>query len=187
MPALATVHLSIFRDFPAWAFCLTIVALFVLAAVGGQAVMRPLAQRWFGGREYNDLVGHYISAFGVLYGITLGLISVAAWENYGEVESTVSKEAAAVAALYRNIDCYPEPVRSNLTGLLREYTRQIIDVSWPEMRRGVVPQGGHPLVIRFQRALVTFVPRSPGQIELHRESIYRFNQVVELRRLRWTA
>lgn len=181
---IATLHLRVFRDFPEWAFCLTIVALFVVAALGGQAVMRPVLRRWFGGREFNDLVGLYISAFGVLYGITLGLISVAAWENFGEVEGLVSQEAAAVAALYRSVDCYSEPIRTELTGMLRDYTRQIIDVSWPEMRRGIVPLGGHPLIVRFQQRLVAFEPQTEAQIALHRESLYRFNQTIEFRRLR---
>ncbi|HYP17506.1 MAG TPA: DUF4239 domain-containing protein [Opitutus sp.] len=184
LPLIATLHLRLFRDFPEWAFCLTIVALFIVAAVGGQAVVRPLLRRWWGEREFNDLVGHYISAFGVLYGITLGLISVAAWENFGEVETTVSQEAAAVAALYRTVDGYPEPMRSELTDMLRDYTRQIIDVSWPEIQRGIVPLGGHAFVIEFQRKLVAFQPQTEGQITLHREALYRYNQMIEFRRLR---
>ncbi len=183
-PLIATLHLGLFRDLPEWAFCLIVVALFIGAAVGGQRIVRPRLRRWFGARDSNDLVGHYISAFGVLYGITLGLISVAAWENFGEVEDLVSQEAAAVGALYRNVDCYPEPIRAELTEMLRAYTRQIIDVSWPEMRRGIVPLGGHPLIIRLQERLVQFEPTTEGQITQHRESLYRFNQMVELRRLR---
>jgi hypothetical protein len=181
---LATLHLHWFRDLPHWLFGLTVVVVFVVVAVGGQALARPWVRRWFGGRDYNDIVGLYISAYGVLYGITLGLISVAAWENFGDVEGKVSTEAAAVASLYRNVDSYPEPVRTELTGLLRDYTRQIIDVSWPEMQRGIVPRGGHPLLIRFQKNLVAFEPATQGQIFLHRETLYRFNQVTEARRLR---
>ncbi len=181
---LATLNLHWLHSLPQWEFCLIVVVAFVAVAVGGQMATRPLLGRWFGGREYNDIVGHYLSAFGVLYGITLGLISVGAWENYGDVESKVSAEAAAIASLYRNVDSYPEPNRAELTGMLRAYTRQIIDVSWPEMQRGIVPRGGHPLIMGFQKALVTFEPKTEGQKALHSESLYRFNQVIECRRLR---
>ncbi len=181
---IAALHFHGFRELPQWQFCAIIIVLFVGVAVGGQVAMRPLLRRWFGDREHNDLVGHFMSAFGVLYGITLGLISVAAWENFGDVEGKVSAEAAAVASLYRSADCYPEPKRAELTGLLRDYTRQVIDVSWPEMQRGVVPRGSNPLIIRFQKSLDAFEPTTQGQIALHRESLYRFSQLVECRRLR---
>ncbi len=181
---LAALNLHWLHSLPQWEFCLIVIVTFVAVAVGGQMAMRPLLRRWFGERDFNDLVGLYLSAFGVLYGITLGLISVGAWENYGDVESKVSAEAAAVAALYRNVDTYPEPKRAELIGLLRTYTRQIIDVAWPEMQRGIVPRGGHPLIMGFQRALVSFEPKTEGQKALHSESLYRFNQVIEARRLR---
>jgi hypothetical protein len=109
---LATLNLHWLHSLPEWQFCLIVVFAFVAVAVGGQMAARPLLRRWFGDRDFNDLVGNYLSAFGVLYGITLGLISVGAWENYGDVESKVSTEAAAVASLYRNADCYPEPTRT---------------------------------------------------------------------------
>lgn len=181
---LATLNLHRLHELPQWQFCLIVIGVFVLVAVGGQIATRPLVHRWFGGRDYNELVGHYLSAFGVLYGITLGLISVAAWENFGDVENKVSQEAAALASLYRNVDSYPEPKRSELTGLLRDYTRQLIDVAWPQMRQGIVPPGGHPIILRFQKALVAFEPSTKGQEAVHSESLYRFNSVVELRRLR---
>jgi hypothetical protein len=184
MPPLATLHLHWLHTLPEWLFCVIVTAFFVAFAVAGQVAVRPFVLRWFNGRDYNDVVGHYLAAFGVLYGITLGLISVAAWENYGEVEETVSQEAAALASLYRNVDSYPEPARAELTGLLRDYTRYLIDIAWPQMKEGIVPLGGHPLFMRFQKALAAFEPLTPGQEALHREAFYRFNSVVELRRLR---
>jgi hypothetical protein len=181
---LATLNLHWLHSLPEWEFCLIVVFTFVAVAVGGQMATRPLLRRWFGGSEYNDMVGHFLSAFGVLYGITLGLISVGAWENYGDVENKVSAEAAALASLYRNVDSYPAPHRTELTSLLRDYTREVIDVAWPLMRKGIVPRGAHPLVMRFQKTLVSFEPVTEGQKALHAESLYRFNQVVECRRLR---
>lgn len=184
LPFFAALNLQWFHSLPQWQFCLIVVAVWVAFAVGGQIALRPLVRRWLGERDFNDIVGHYLAAFGVLYGITLGLISVGAWENYGDVESKASAEAAALASLYRNVDSYPEPARAELTGLLRDYTRHIIDVAWPEMRRGIIPRGGDPLIMRFQKQLVAFEPANEAQKALHSESLYRFNQVVECRRLR---
>jgi hypothetical protein len=181
---IATLHLHVFREVPQALFCAIVIGVFLIIAVGGQILTRPLVRRWFAGRDHNEAVGHYVSAFGVLYGITLGLISVAAWENFGDVEGKVSAEAAAVAALYRNVDCYPEPKRTELTGMLRDYTRHVIDVSWPEMQRGIVPSASHAFVGKFQKALAAFEPATEAQVTLHRESLYRFTGMIEARRLR---
>ena len=181
---IATLHLDLFRDWPQWLFCALVIVVFLIVAVGGQMAARPLVRRWLGAHDCNEIVGHFISAFGVLYGITLGLISVAAWENFGDVESKVSTEASALGSLYRNVDCYPEPKRTELTRLLGDYTRHVIDVSWPEMQRGIVPTASHALVLRFQKALVDFEPVGEAQITLHRETLYRLNSMLEARRLR---
>jgi hypothetical protein len=181
---IAMLHLDLFRDWPQWLFCLLVIAVFLVVAVGGQLLARPLVRRWLGASDCNEIVGHYISAFGVLYGITLGLISVAAWENFGDVEGKVSTEASALGSLYRNAACYPEPKSAELTGLLRDYTRHVIDVSWPEMQHGIVPTASHALVLRFQKALADFEPVGEAQITLHRETLYRFNSMNEARRLR---
>jgi hypothetical protein len=181
---IAMLHLEWFRELPQEQFCLGVITVFLVVAIGGQIVTRPLLRRWFGERDYNEIVAPYISAFGVLYGITLGLISVAAWENFGDVEGKVSTEASTVASLYRSVDCYAEPTRTELTGLLRGYTRHVIDVSWPEMQRGIVPTSSHTAITKFQKTLSEFEPTSAAQIALHRETLYRFNSMIEARRLR---
>lgn len=160
------------------------VLLFVVGALGGQVVIRKIRRRWFGDKEDNDLVGQYLSAFGVLYGITLGLISVGAWENFGDVEGKVSEEAAALGALYRNIDCYPEPNRAAMTAMLRDYARHVIDHDWEEQRRGIIPRGSGKFITRIQTALATFEPKTEGQKIVHGETFHRFNNMVESRRLR---
>jgi hypothetical protein len=171
-------------ELPQWLFCLIVIIGFETVALAGQVATRKVVRRWLGDRDYNDVVGQYLSAVGLLYGITLGLISVGAWENYGEVEGTVSQEAASVAALYRSADTYPEFKRTELTTLLREYTRQVIDVAWPEMRRGIVPLGGNSLITGFQRALAAFEPATEGQKAVHAETLRQFSNMVECRRLR---
>lgn len=171
-------------DLAHWQFCSLMISLFVAVALIGQLATRKVLRRTLGGKDYNDLVGQYLSAFGVLYGITLGLISVGAWENFADVEGKVSTEAAAVGVLYLNVDSFPEPQRSELTTLLREYTRYVIDDAWPEQRRGIIPSDGSKYIVRLQRALGNFEPVTEGKKSLHREALHQFNSMVESRRLR---
>jgi hypothetical protein len=56
---------------------------------------------------------------------------VATYQNHSDVEKSVASEASSLAALYRDISAYPEPQRTELKTLLREYTRYVIDEARP--------------------------------------------------------
>lgn len=92
--------------------------------------------------DNNDLVGHILSCYCVFYGLLLGLIAVAAYQNYTDTDKTVSQEAAALTALYRDISGYADPERAELQALVREYTRYVIQTAWPLQRLGRVPEEG---------------------------------------------
>lgn len=175
-------------DLPNWVFGTLVVGAFVLFALVGQFVVGRFLPRWFGDKDYNDIVGQYLSAAGVFFGITLGLISVATWENFGAVDTAVSNEASSLGVLYRCLSQYPEPHRTLLVDQLRAYTRREIDVSWPKQRQGVTPGTiGNTLISRLHSDLAQFEPKTEGQKALHSETLHRFSVMVESRRQRLTG
>ncbi len=187
-PKDAGLILFFVYDIPQWLFGLLTMAVCVTIGVGGLFVTRPLVNRVLGpGAGANDIVSYFLSACGVFYGITLGLIAVSAWQSYSEVSSLVSREASALAALYHDVSSLPEPTGKELTADLREYTRYVIDVAWPLHRRGEVPKVGTARFDAFQAKLYAFEPLTPGKAALHAESIDKFNSLVELRRERLEA
>jgi hypothetical protein len=86
--------------------------------------------------SHNDVVGFFLNTIGVFYGITLGLVAVATWQAFTDVDAKVDQEASALAILYRDVSYFPEPQRSELQTDPRAYARQVIDVEWPLQRRG---------------------------------------------------
>src|SRR3990172_5825853 len=77
--------------------------------------VRSLVQRQPG---LNETVGDFLQYFGVIYGLLLGLLAVAAYQNLSDAEKTVGNEAAALGALYRDVSAYPEPDRSEVQALI---------------------------------------------------------------------
>jgi len=170
---------------PNWLFGVIVVGGFVGFALTGQIVTRRFLPRWFGDKDYNDMVGHFLSASGVFFGITLGLLSVGAWENFVAVDDAVMQEATTIGVLYRALDNYPEPHRSTLTDELRAYTRREIDVAWPKQKEGVIPGPiGNTMLSQLHRHLTHVEPASEGQKALHREALHLFSNMVEARRKR---
>jgi hypothetical protein len=60
----------------------------------------------------NEILGDYLQYFGVIYGLLLGLLAVATYQNHSDVEKAVADEASSLAALYRDTSAYPEPDRT---------------------------------------------------------------------------
>jgi hypothetical protein len=86
-------------------------------------------------KRANDMVGFALSSFSVLYGLLVGLLAVAAYQNFSSVADIFNKEASSLGALYRDLEGYPEPTKGRLQNELRDYTRNVIDKSWPLQRQ----------------------------------------------------
>jgi len=182
---LADINLLWIYDLSNWLFCAVVVGVFVAFSLTGQIVVRRFHSRWFGDKEYNFSVADYLSAAGVFFGITLGLISVATWENFTAVDGIVSHEASAVGVLFRTVDNYPEPHRTVLTGQLRDYTRYTIDKSWPLYRQGDNSGTvGDMMLTRFYKYLAKVEPGDEAQKVLYGEALREFSNVLEGRRQR---
>jgi len=131
----------------------------------------------------DEILGDYLQYFGVIYGLLLGLLAVATYQNHSDVEKAVANEASSLAALYRDISAYPEPDRTDLKNLIREYTRSTIEDAWPLQRQGLDPwkvNRAAPLQVR----LAAFEPKTKSQEGLHDAALHQFNDFFQDRRNR---
>jgi hypothetical protein len=167
---------------PAWAFATLTITVSIAVGLVGLFATRKWVRRIHGeDHSHNEVVGFYLGAVCVFYGITLGLLAVATWQNFTDVETRVGEEAAAVGVLYRDVSAFPEPVRANLQSDLRRYTREVVDVAWPLQRRGVVPETEGDVLSAFEAHLQGFEPQNEGQKALFAQAYAGFNHVAELR------
>ena len=165
-----------------------IVILLCAFALGGLAIFRSLFVPHLKlGPEESAFTAAMMQAIMVFYGLALALIAVNVWQNYNDAARTVTQEATAISALYRDVSTYPEPVRSQLQKDLREYVQYIIEQAWPQQQKGKIPGGGVDYMDRFQAALTAFEPASEGQKLLHAETLRAYNHTIETRRLRLDA
>ena len=172
-------------DVPLWVMGPLMAGLLGLFALAGLRVVRsrvlPRLTITFHDSEF---VGTMVSGMIVFYGLSVALIAVKVWETYADVSKTVSAEASAVAAIYRDISVYPEPARGQLQDQLRGYVEYVIEEAWPAQRAGRVPSGGVDWMNRTQEILAGFEPASEGQRILHAEVWRAYNRLIEVRRLR---
>lgn len=180
---------------PIWAYqisplLLALLMVFVIetfSLIGLVLTRRFLLPRLHFHDGVNDAISGTVQTIGVFYGITVGLIAVGVWNTYSNSSDLVSKEAAAIGALYRDLSGYPSPQREELQAKLRDYTVFTIEQAWPAQREGRLLNGGTEILDRFQSQLYSFAPAGAGQTALHGETLSAFNRLIEYRRLRIDA
>ncbi len=175
-------------DLANWQLGLLIVLACVISSVAGLFLTRPLVRRLLGGSDrYNDVVSWVFAGIGVFYGLALGLIAVGTWENFSGIDGQISKEAATIAALYNDLDGYPEPLRGKLEGDFRAYTKSIVEKDWPAHRIGEGNDEGTRKLHEFEDEVMAFDPKSEREKVIHAEVIRSLDEVVSARRLRLSS
>ncbi len=168
---------------PNWIFGTLTVLIFVAIGLAGLYLTRGWVPRLhLVDHSYNDIVGFYLAAVTVLYGITVGLLAIATWTSYSDAQAKVDHEAVALGGLYRDIGAYPDPARAIMQEDLRKYTRQVIDVGWPMQQHGIVPNNASSILNDFQSHFMSFEPTTERQRILAAEAYKAFNDLVESRR-----
>src|SRR5262245_4820782 len=168
---------------------ISLVLLFAVVFVGfswrGSLFLRPFLRLFVRSQPgLNDIVGYVLSSHCVFYGLLLGLLAVATYQNLADVEKTVVKEAGYLRSIYRNVQQYPEPLRSETLPLIKEYVRFVIEENWPAQRRGLSIGGGIPRMNAVQSKLFAFEPQTKGQEIMHQETMRQFSEMAEARRAR---
>jgi hypothetical protein len=167
----------------------TLAGLFAAVFVGftwlGAIFVRPFLRLLLRRQQgLNDLVGYTLSCHCAFFGLLLGLLAVAAYQNLSAVEQTVNREAGFLRAIYRAVTDYPEPMRSETLPLIREYTRFVIEDAWPLQRRGIITAEGVARMNAIQAKLFGFEPQTKGQEIMHAQTIAQFAAMAEVRRAR---
>lgn len=145
-----------------------------------------LPQLQFGERD-GDFLAAMVASIMVFYGLATALTAVQVWEAYERVKEFTEQEASSLAALYRNVSEYPEPVRTVLRDEIRVYTHEVIHDSWPVMRRGRVPSETVKDMDKLQTTLVHFEPVTEAQKGLALETLASFGRMMEARRMRLSS
>jgi hypothetical protein len=179
-----------------------------VVAVGGfNRARRFLTPRFKSHDGVNDVISGALGAIGVLYGITVGLITIDVWQRHTTAEDIVVREAAAIQVLYQMVsadigskqaavpadqgamrdEAEPPKGRKPIAELVSRYLREIICVAWDEQRAGSKPTTDWRALRDIRQVVLSIEPDEGGQEARYAAAIQTLNQVNELRRLRADA
>jgi len=161
-------------------------SLFAVAAmVIGMLVVKPLLRLLIGtGPDFNQTIGQATAGFSLFYGLLLGLLTVAAYQNNERVKEAIMAEATALGALYADMNSYPEPLRTDMKEMMRDYVLFTINDDWPAHRKGEVKNGGYNRTDAMRQKLASFDPDTRGQEILHAQVLGGFQEFARARQQR---
>ena len=172
-------------DYPSWVIGLLFCGTFVAFTWMGIFLTRVTVHSWLHQeKRANEMVGLALSSYFVLFGILLGLVAVATYQNFANVGGIVDSEASSLDALYREISSLPEPSRGQLQQRLREYTRYTIEEGWAQQRKGIVPKGEAVRSGLLIRSLLDFEPSNQREEIIYEDALRQSVHRNELSRAR---
>ncbi|HVZ15499.1 MAG TPA: hypothetical protein VG897_00140 [Terriglobales bacterium] len=170
-------------DLPNWLFGVLTVATSCAFGVAGVAFTRKwVPSLHHDDLPYNDIVGFFFGSITVLYGIFLGLLMVGVWDTFSDAEAKVDHEAGVLTMLFRDAGGYPEPTRTQIQDLLRQYNKNILEVTWPQQRKGLITAANKTVLDDLGAVLTAYEPKTEGQKILHTEAYNQYNELILARR-----
>lgn len=155
----------------------TITVLASLLAMAGLNRVWPREKR----RVYNDLIGWQLSVLGTTYAVILGFMLYAVWATLGEADLNVDSEANAVVDVYRLAEGLPEPQRTQLQRLARDYVDTVVSREWPQMARGQVPEQSTSIDQEMWKVVMSFKAASPNEVNAQEHALTELESLAQRR------
>jgi hypothetical protein len=164
----------------------TLAVYFSIATVAlmlfGLVIVKPILRLLVGaGTELNQSISYATQGFSLFYGLLLGLLTVAAYQNNERVKEGILNEATALGSLYSDMATYPEPIRSDMQWMLRDYVLFTINRDWPAHRAGELLEGGFNRANAMRQKLAGFEPTTKGQEIVHAQVMQAFQDFSQAR------
>ncbi|MFJ4657914.1 DUF4239 domain-containing protein [Nocardia sp. NPDC088792] len=117
-----------------WIFLLPVLfaVIAVIVFVVGDRV-RPKAWR----KEEDEEGAHtmVLDLVNMFFAAIVAFVVVICWQSYDDAHSHTVAEAKGLVSVYQAAHDLPEPYRSNIEGLTREYTKEVVTQEWSTMDR----------------------------------------------------
>jgi hypothetical protein len=135
-------------------------------------------------RRNNEVAGFIYAVLGVIYGVVVGLVLLAVYEDFARTNDAIDREANAYADLWRDAVAFPGPVRTRVHRELSRYADAVVTEEWPAMRNGGSSDAANRALDDLYTTYASFEPPSEAARVWYAEALSKLNQMGEHRRFR---
>ncbi|MDX3664133.1 DUF4239 domain-containing protein [Streptomyces sp. ID05-26A] len=165
--------------------------LWVLGAAAISAVLVVITRR-FGSEEVGEknlgAGGSVFSIVAGLHAVLAAFILISLFDSANGAEEQVQKEANALVAVNWSSDSLPEPAKTKVDQLIRDYVSTVVDDEWPRMRDGEeVGNQGWTTLNQLKDTISTAAPDGGWQEDRKAEAANQLWEVYQARQERLDA
>ncbi|WP_434448210.1 DUF4239 domain-containing protein [Lentzea sp. E54] len=165
--------------------------LWVLGAAVISAVLVVITRR-FGSEEVGEknlgAGGSVFSIVAGLHAVLVAFILISLFDSANSAEEQVQKEANSLVAVNWASDSLPEPAKSKVDGLIRDYVSTVVEDEWPRMREGEnVDNQGWVTLNQLRDTIATAAPDGDWQEDRKTEAANQLWEVYQARQERLDA
>ena len=172
-------------DIPLIQLALGMKAVFLLISLTALLATRGIiAKHFHKSFEADQAVSAIFGAVGMLYGLLLGLVAVATWQNYDKLNDLVDEEASSIVQLYRCVDVLRDPSHKAIQESIKTYTKDLIEVAWPAHKHGKFSPTSVNLITDLHHLLAAYEFKAKNQPASYAEAVSAFSDMVKARRMR---
>lgn len=165
--------------------------LWVLGAAAISAVLVVISRR-FGSEEVGEknlgAGGSVFSIVAGLHAVLAAFILISLFDSANGAEEQVQKEANALVAVDWSSDSLPDPAKSKVDELIRDYVSTVVDDEWPRMRDGEeIGNQGWATLNQLRDTISTAAPDGGWQEDRKAEAANQLWEVYQARQERLDA
>jgi hypothetical protein len=134
--------------------------------------------------EQNDVAGFIYAVLGVMYAILLAYVTIVVWQQFDDTSSLVDQEATDLANIYHGVDQFPDPGKSRVHEIVRNYVETTINDEWPLLASGQTSPQSNELAHDLQMALTELPISTEADQVLADHALTAYHDFSTSRRLR---
>lgn len=171
--------MAIIYDIPlVWSFLLFVVTI-TLISVFGLFVFRKINIDNVRCKDHNGIVAILIGVMSVFLGVLLSFLIVTSWGFFSRAQLDNQREAQSIYILYELVSTLPGT--KNIQRLIVVYLEYIINVEFPDMSDGYVPDEGEEIFEEIQREIYDYVPKGGHDKILYNRIVALIDVIFDFR------
>ena len=166
-----------------WSVVVVFGAVYLIAAAISWVVLRLAV----GDRAlaFKAVSPGLLPPLGVVFGLLVGFLAVQVWNDVGQAQTAVNREASALRSVVLLSASFPGESQARMRALVRRDIKEAVNEEWPAMA------GGHASLTAVPAALAEalhlalgLTPHSEGQKVAQREMVSALENALDARRQR---
>jgi len=134
-----------------------------------------------------EVSSQLLSVLATLFGLLLAFVIVIEYQNYGDAQSDVGREADALAAIVRDSDAFAGTGRARVQDAVEGYARSVVEQEWPQMGEGGDSALAWRRLDRIFAVLQRIEPESRRETAFYEDAVGQLNAALVARRDRLDA